>query len=106
MKHILFVGILMSLGMPSYGQTKQDTASSQSFVKTPATQSPNKIKLEATIRASKEQPKVLTIVPWQLPLYSKVKGQAPEVIKPPQLRPLFRKSFVNEQKVFKRMTVN
>lgn len=60
----------------------------------------NKVQLQATIRASKEQPKVLTIVPWQLPQYNPVVGHSPSVATLPQLSPLFRKSFVQEQKVY------
>ncbi|WP_158971411.1 hypothetical protein [Paraglaciecola sp. L3A3] len=63
----------------------------------------NKIKLEATFRGNQEQPKVLTIVPWQLPVYTAIKGQQPSHIKPLQLEPIFRKSFVNEQKVFEKL---
>ncbi|MFQ3236257.1 MAG: hypothetical protein ACI9C4_001828 [Paraglaciecola sp.] len=60
----------------------------------------NKVQMEATIRASQEQPKVLTIVPWQLPQYTRIAGQAPSVATLPQLSPLFRESFVAEQKVY------
>lgn len=32
------------------------------------------IRLEATIRGNKEQPRVLSIVPWQLPKYRNIEG--------------------------------
>ncbi|WP_034474812.1 hypothetical protein [Aestuariibacter salexigens] len=37
----------------------------------------NILRLEATIRADKEQPKVLSIVPWQLPEHRSIKIQKP-----------------------------
>ncbi|MGJ8680611.1 hypothetical protein [Paraglaciecola sp.] len=63
----------------------------------------NKIQLEATFRGSQEQPKVLTIVPWQLPLFSEVEGQVPNFVAPPQLTPLFRQGFITEQRVYEKL---
>lgn len=63
----------------------------------------NKVQLEATIRGSQEQPKVLTIVPWQLPKFTRIEGQAPILVAPVQLTPLFRESFVAEQQVYEKL---
>jgi hypothetical protein len=63
----------------------------------------NKVQLEATIRGSQEQPKVLTIVPWQLPKFTRIEGQAPILVAPVQLSPLFRESFVAEQQVYEKL---
>lgn len=39
-----------------------------------AQSSDDPIRLEATIRGNKEQPRVLSIVPWQLPKYRNIEG--------------------------------
>ena len=60
------------------------------------------LRLEETIRGNKEQPKVLSIVPWQLPLYQRIDRNeqrwAPIKTK---LKPLERNSFLKEIKLLK-----
>ncbi|MCU7556055.1 hypothetical protein OCL06_15800 [Alteromonas sp. ASW11-19] len=54
------------------------------------------LKLEATIRGNKEQPRVLSIVPWQLPKYRPIEGALnwqPALISP---RPIHRDSFTRQ----------
>jgi hypothetical protein len=63
----------------------------------------NKVQLQSTVRGSQEQPKVLSIVPWQLPLFSRIEGQDPISIAPLQLTPLYRQSFITEQQVYKKL---
>lgn len=58
------------------------------------------LRLEETIRGNKEQPKVLSIVPWQLPLHQRIDRNeqrwAPTATK---LKPLERNSFLKEIKL-------
>jgi hypothetical protein len=58
------------------------------------------LRLEETIRGNKEQPKVLSIVPWQLPLHQRIDRNeqrwAPIKTK---LKPLERNSFLKEIKL-------
>lgn len=60
------------------------------------------LRLEETIRGNKEQPKVLSIVPWQLPLHQRIDRNeqrwAPIKTK---LKPLERNSFLKEIKLLK-----
>ncbi|AEP31742.1 hypothetical protein GNIT_3648 [Glaciecola nitratireducens FR1064] len=60
------------------------------------------LRLEETIRGNKEQPKVLSIVPWQLPLYQRIDRNeqrwAPVKTK---LKPMERNSFLKEIKLLK-----
>jgi len=60
----------------------------------------NILRLEETIRGNKEQPKVLSIVPWQLPLYQRIDRNeqrwAPIKTK---LNSLERNSFLKEIKL-------
>jgi hypothetical protein len=58
------------------------------------------LRLEETIRGNKEQPKVLSIVPWQLPLYQRIdrNEQRWAPIKT-RLKLLERNSFLKEIKL-------
>jgi hypothetical protein len=58
------------------------------------------LRLEETIRGNKEQPKVLSIVPWQLPLYQRIdrNEQRWAPIKT-RLKSLERNSFLKEIKL-------
>ncbi|WP_232771903.1 hypothetical protein [Glaciecola sp. 33A] len=58
------------------------------------------LRLEETIRGNKEQPKVLSIVPWQLPLYQRIdrNKQRWAPIKT-ELKSLERNSFLREIKL-------
>jgi hypothetical protein len=58
------------------------------------------LRLEETIRGNKEQPKVLSIVPWQLPLYQRIdrNKQRWAPIKT-ELKLLERNSFLREIKL-------
>jgi len=60
------------------------------------------LRLEETIRGNKEQPKVLSIVPWQLPLHQRIDRNeqrwAPIKTK---LKPMERNSFLKEIKLLK-----
>lgn len=60
------------------------------------------LRLEETIRGNKEQPKVLSIVPWQLPLYQRIdrNEQRWAPIKT-ELKSLERNSFLREIKLLK-----
>lgn len=54
------------------------------------------LRLEDTIRGNKEQPRVLSIVPWQLPKYRPIEGALdwqPSLITP---RPIHRDSFTRQ----------
>lgn len=55
------------------------------------------LRLEETIRGNKEQPKVLSIVPWQLPLYQRI-DRNEELWKPinTRLKLIERGSFLKE----------
>ena len=62
------------------------------------------IQLEAVIRGNQQQPKVLTIVPWQSPerrnaLPSPVWQQVRQ-----QLQPLERRNFLQEQQLFEKLS--
>ena len=62
----------------------------------PRTDSNEPLRLEDTIRGSKEQPRVLSIVPWQLPKYRPIEGALdwqPSLISP---RPIHRDSFTRQ----------
>ncbi|WP_414829938.1 hypothetical protein [Alteromonas sp. H39] len=57
------------------------------------------LRLEDTIRGNKEQPRVLSIVPWQLPKYRPIEGALdwqPSLISP---RPIHRDSFTRQLSV-------
>ncbi|MEW9796545.1 hypothetical protein [Alteromonas sp. CYL-A6] len=54
------------------------------------------IRLETTIRGNKEQPSVLSIVPWQLPKYRKVEGALSWQPAGTPLTPLSREQFLRQ----------
>ncbi len=58
------------------------------------------LRLEETIRGNKEQPKVLSIVPWQLPLHQRIdRNEQRWAPIQTQLKPLERNSFLKEIKL-------
>lgn len=85
---LLATGLLILLG-PQSGFAQQSEASNNDGADGP-------IRLEATIRANKEQPRVLTIVPWQLPKYRQIEGALnwQPVMLEPQL--IQRESFIRQ----------
>jgi hypothetical protein len=60
------------------------------------------LRLEETIRGNKEQPKVLSIVPWQLPLYQRIdRNEQRWAPMKTRLKLLERSSFLKEIKLLK-----
>jgi hypothetical protein len=114
-KLLVVLTLFATFATNTYGQTSNQQSQSKplSAPQTSPTNNPekrvhktadiHKIQLTTTVRGSQEQPKVLTIVPWQLPVYSKIEGRAPVTTQLPQLKPLYRASFVNEQKVYQKL---
>lgn len=81
MKHIMrLIYAAASIAMLSLGTLSQAWAQTQTEpqVDSPANnqsrtqQGDDILRLEETIRANKEQPQVLTIVPWQLPTHQRI----------------------------------
>lgn len=65
-----------------------------------ASSSTDILRLEETIRGNKEQPKVLSIVPWQLPLYQRIdRNKQPWAPLKTELKSLERNSFLKEIKI-------
>ena len=56
------------------------------------------IQLEATIRGNKEQPNVLSIVPWQLPQAKAIDVQSSQTLMLIDIQPLTRAEFQRELK--------
>lgn len=56
----------------------------------------NILKLEDTVRANKEQPQVLTIVPWQLPVHKTIESSTELNLSPNKLPVYDRKSFIEK----------
>lgn len=61
------------------------------------TQAP--IRLEATIRGNKEQPSVLSIVPWQLPKHRTIEGALSWQPSVSEIQPIDRKRFLRKLSV-------
>ncbi|MDF2177854.1 hypothetical protein P2G88_06285 [Aliiglaciecola sp. CAU 1673] len=61
------------------------------------------LKLETTIRGDKEQPRVMSLVPWQLPRHRTVQGPGEwtPALNPP--KPLERNAFMAEQRLWQRL---
>ncbi|GEA11503.1 hypothetical protein [Alteromonas sp. KUL49] len=59
-----------------------------------AQQTEEPIRLEVTIKGSKEQPQVLSIVPWQLPEHRSIDGTLTWPLKAMELSLIERKSFM------------
>ncbi|OJF69693.1 hypothetical protein BK026_13395 [Alteromonas sp. V450] len=54
------------------------------------------LRLEATIRGDKEQPRVISIVPWQLPKHRKIEGTLSWKPQSNKLKPIERKQFLRK----------
>ena len=68
------------------------------------TTEPNLVQLEATIRGDKEQPNVLSIVPWQLPMAKTVDGQVLDTVTMIDIQPMTRAQFQRELATFNQPT--
>lgn len=55
------------------------------------------LQLEATIRSSKQQPRVMSIVPWQLPSHKSVGQNQGWRLQQARLKPIERGQFLREQ---------
>ena len=54
------------------------------------------LKLEETIRGNKEQPQVLTIVPWQLPIHQRISENRDWLQSKEKLPPIERSAFLRK----------
>ena len=63
------------------------------------------VQLEATIRGNKEQPKVLSIVPWQLPSHRSIDYRQVLEASQIQFQPLERKQFLHRLSLTNRLAV-
>lgn len=85
----------------SHSQQSEDTQGQvPAQQSTPAVNSTEVLRLEQTIRANKEQPQVLTIVPWQLPTHQRInetKTWQPVVERLPSIE---RSQFLRDLSVF------
>jgi len=68
-----------------------------------ANQSPI-LRLEDTIRGNKEQPQVLTIVPWQLPIHQRINENREWQLQVNQLSSIERGAFLRELAVVNELT--
>lgn len=65
--------LTMSITSTAQQQSEDESiAQTAPVLSQPAVSSPPVLRLEQTIRANKEQPQVLTIVPWQLPSHQRI----------------------------------
>ncbi|WP_338519148.1 hypothetical protein [Alteromonas gracilis] len=92
-KHLLFsviaVGSMMFMcASPAHSQQIQSA---------PSTDEP--LRLEATIRGDKEQPRVLSIVPWQLPTHRNIEGTLSWKPQTVSLKPLDRTQFLRQMQL-------
>ena len=55
-----------------------------------------KLKLEDTIRGNKEQPQVITIVPWQLPVHHKINESKNWQLEIGKMKPIERNAFLRQ----------
>lgn len=62
------------------------------------------LRLEATIRGDKEQPRVISIVPWQLPEHRDIEGTLSWKPKNSKLKPLERKQFLRKVALSKKFS--
>ncbi|WP_412972165.1 hypothetical protein [Glaciecola sp. MF2-115] len=97
---ILFVGTTSAL-MAQETETNDKPSELPAVVQSESTNNNDDVlRLEETIRGNKEQPKVLSIVPWQLPLHQRIDRNeqrwAPIKTK---LKPLERNSFLKKIKL-------
>jgi len=69
-------------------------AHSQQIQSAPSTDEP--LRLEATIRGDKEQPRVLSIVPWQLPTHRNIEGTLSWKPQSVSLKPIDRAQFLRQ----------
>lgn len=64
------------------------------------------LRLEETIRGNKEQPQVLTIVPWQLPVHQSIQRNTDWQIKLPPLTSIERNAFLRNLAVVNEIQKN
>lgn len=62
------------------------------------------LRLEDTIRGNKEQPQVLTIVPWQLPIHQRINENSEWQLQVNQLSSIERGAFLRELAVVNELT--
>lgn len=75
---------------------QEDTANLQNQMPSSQTNSSKIIKLEDTIRANKEQPQVLTIVPWQLPTHHQINQTKDWQLPVKKMKPIERGAFLKQ----------
>lgn len=75
---------------------QEDTANLQNQMPSSQTNSSKIIKLEDTIRANKEQPQVLTIVPWQLPTHHQINQTKDWQLPIKKMKPIERGAFLKQ----------
>jgi hypothetical protein len=61
------------------------------------------LKLETTIRGNKEQPQVLTIVPWQLPVHQRINENKEWVLQVSKMPSIERNAFLSNMAVMKEL---
>jgi hypothetical protein len=76
----------------SVSEAAQNTNSSQPI-----------LRIEDTIRGNKEQPQVLTIVPWQLPVHQRINENTQWQLQVTQLSSIERNAFLRNLAVVKEM---
>ena len=96
---LLFVSASTGL-MAQENETNDKPSELPAVVQSGSANKDDVLRLEETIRGNKEQPKVLSIVPWQLPLHQRIdrNEQRWAPIKT-QLKALERNSFLKEIKL-------
>lgn len=62
------------------------------------------LRLEDTIRGNKEQPQVLTIVPWQLPVHQRINENSEWQLQVMQLSAIERKAFLRNLAVLNELS--
>ncbi|WP_395338889.1 hypothetical protein PN836_012985 [Ningiella sp. W23] len=72
LKALLLTCVLSPSTFAQDPRAQQTQASQLEEEKSAQVQSQAPLRLEETIRANKEQPQVLTIVPWQLPTHQRI----------------------------------
>lgn len=93
--------ITYSLCFSNYAlaQTADTSLQEQANSQTPQKPNTNRdeiLRLEDTIRGNKEQPQVLTIVPWQLPVHQRINENSQWQLQVMQLPPIERTAFLRK----------
>lgn len=102
--HAYFIAIaliMFSLCFSNHvlAQTANTSLQEQANSQTPQKPNTNKneiLRLEDTIRGNKEQPQVLTIVPWQLPVHQRINENSQWQLQVMQLPPIERTAFLRK----------